>query len=271
MNNQEVSPKHPRAESLRIRAALTRGFEMGVTSAFGLFAHGRGEAFDYLLGEQTTENAKKAIRVAAAAFLLAQHPVISVNGNVVALVPHELIHLSQVTKAKLEINLYHRSRTREKAIAKMLKEAGAKEILGINPKTQKIIQEVHSDRRVVDKRGLLIADMAFIPLEDGDRTEGLVRLDKKVITIDLNPLSRTAQLATITIVDNVVRALPLLVNYVKELRNENKEALQKIVNTFNNRANLSEAINLIKERLKNLAESNGIRCNGGTRQLPSIK
>lgn len=259
MNNQEVSPKHPRAESLRIRAALTRGFELGVTSAFGLFAHGRGEAFDYLLGEQTTENAKKAIRVAAAALLLAHHPVISVNGNVVALVPHELIDLAEVTMAKLEINLYHRSRKREQAIATMLKEAGAKEILGIDPSTQEIIPEVHSNRRVVDKRGLLIADVAFIPLEDGDRTKGLVRLDKKVITIDLNPLSRTAQLATITIVDNVVRALPFLVNSVKELRNENEETIQKIVDTFDNRENLSEAISLINERLKNLAGSKGIQ------------
>ena len=93
MNNHEVSPKHPRATSLRIRAQLVQGFETGVTSLFGLFAHGRGEAFDYLLGEITTENARRAIRVAAACLLLAQNPVLSVNGNVAALVPKDPVEI----------------------------------------------------------------------------------------------------------------------------------------------------------------------------------
>jgi 4-phosphopantoate--beta-alanine ligase len=253
MINHEVSPRHPRANSLRIRAQLVRGFETGVTSMFGLFAHGRGEAFDYLIGEITTENARRAIRAAAANLLLAQNPVLSVNGNVAALVPKELVKLAKISSAKLEINLYHRSRDREEAIAEALREAGAKEIYGIDSKFQETIPEIFSDRRVVDHRGLFIADSVFVPLEDGDRTEGLVKLGKQVIAVDLNPLSRTAQMATITIVDNVVRALPLLIELCKKLRDESEKHLQNIVNAFDNRENLSEAIQLIDKRLRALA------------------
>jgi 4-phosphopantoate--beta-alanine ligase len=254
MNEHEVSQKHPRATSLRIRKKLVRGFESGVTSSFGLFAHGRGEAFDYLIGETTTENARMAICAAAARLLLAQNPVVSVNGNVAALVPKELVKFAKVSGAKLEINLYHRSRDREEAIAQVLREAGAKEIYGLDSAFQETIPEIYSDRRVVDHRGLFVADVAFVPLEDGDRTEGLVKLGKDVITVDLNPLSRTAQRAKITIVDNIVRAMPLLVSVTKDLRNEPEPTLTKLVKTFDNRENLSEAIQLINERLENLAK-----------------
>ncbi len=262
MHKHEVSLRHPRAESLRIRAKLVRGFEIGVTSAFGLFAHGRGEAFDYLIGETTTENAKHAIEAAAASLLLGQNSVLSVNGNVAALVPEELVKLAKVSGAKLEINLYHRSKEREEAIARVLDKTGAKEIFGLDSAYQETIPEIHSERRAVDHRGLFIADVAFVPLEDGDRTEGLVRLGKQVITVDLNPLSRTAQMASITIVDNVVRALPLLNITVRKLRKEPKEALQKILNNFDNQQNLSKVIKHITERLSTLAEKQGLLSSG---------
>jgi 4-phosphopantoate--beta-alanine ligase len=64
-----------------------------------------------------------------------------------------------------------------------------------------------SDRAWVDENGILLADVCLIPLEDGDRTEALQRLGKRVIAIDLNPLSRTAQRADLTIVDELTRAL----------------------------------------------------------------
>jgi len=255
MNEIDISPEHPRAASLLIRNRLVHGFEIGITSAFGLFAHGRGEAFDYLLGEKTTENARNAIRAAAASFITAKHPILSVNGNVAALAPNELVELAKVAKAKLEVNLYHRSVKREKAIARVLKEAGAEEIFGLDKAQQKTIPEIHSDRRRVDQRGILIADVVFVPLEDGDRTEALAKLGKKIITVDLNPLSRTAQFATITIVDNIVRALPYLVDTVRKLRNEPKSALQKITDSFDNKVNLAEAIKLINLRLSHLAET----------------
>ncbi|MFX1564196.1 MAG: phosphopantothenate/pantothenate synthetase family protein, partial [Promethearchaeota archaeon] len=168
--------------------------------------------------------------------------------------------IAAAAKAKLEVNLYHRSVKREKAIARVLKEAGAEEILGMDKEYLEIIPEIHSDRRRVDKRGLLIADVAFIPLEDGDRTEALVKLGKRIVAVDLNPLSRTAQMSTITIVDNIVRALPLLVDYVKRMSKEPESSLKKIIESFDNRVNLTEAIKLINLRLSQLAET-GLRQN----------
>ena len=47
----------------------------------------------------------------------------------------------------------------------------------------------------------------LVPLEDGDRCEALVALGKQVLVIDLNPLSRTARMAHVTIVDEVTRAM----------------------------------------------------------------
>ena len=74
---------------------MTHGVETKVVAMAGLIAHGRGEAFDYMLGEETTEPAIEAIKAAAAALLLADHPVLSVNGNVAALCPEDFGELSQ--------------------------------------------------------------------------------------------------------------------------------------------------------------------------------
>ncbi|MHA1248829.1 MAG: hypothetical protein ACTSRP_02440 [Candidatus Helarchaeota archaeon] len=49
----EIPDDHPRAESLRIRHKVQKGFEDKVVATAGLFAHGRGEAFDYIIGEKT--------------------------------------------------------------------------------------------------------------------------------------------------------------------------------------------------------------------------
>jgi 4-phosphopantoate--beta-alanine ligase len=253
MDEEEISPEHPRATSLRIRSRLSRGYQLGITSVFGLFAHGRGEAFDYLVGEQTTDSAKKAMRAAAAALLMAARPILSVNGNAAALTPVELVELAEAVNAKLEVNLFHRSPDRQEAIARVLRDAGAHQILGVDETNAATIPEIRSDRRRVDRRGLFIADVAFVPLEDGDRTEALVKLGKRVIAVDLNPLSRTAQKATITIVDNIVRALPVLIQLVKEMRSLPKRRLRQIATEFDNAANLREALNVINRRLSQLA------------------
>lgn len=249
-----VSPKHPRAESIRIREKLTKHVETGVVALAGLIAHGRGEAFDYILGEKTTPPARWAITAAAAALLLAERPVLSVNGNVAALCAKELVELARVSDAKLEVNLFHRLPGREAAIEKLLREAGAEEVLGVGEAASARIDEVHSDRRRVDPRGILVADAVFVPLEDGDRTEALRRMGKTVVAVDLNPLSRTAQLASITIVDNVVRAMPLLVSEAERLREGSVEELRSIVSTFSNRDALSDAMRLMMERLHALSK-----------------
>jgi len=249
-----TSPQHPRAESLRIRERIVEYNQTGVVALSGLIAHGRGEAFDYIIGEKTTECAKKAIRAAAAALLLAEHPVISVNGNAAALSAEDLVKLGEATGAALEVNLYHRLPRRDEAIEKVLKEAGAKGVLGVGEAASARIPEIQSDRRRVDPRGILIADVVLIPLEDGDRTEALVRMGKTVIDIDLNPLSRSAQYATITIVDNIVRAMPALVRKAEVLKKLSCEDLRRILSEYSNREVLSETIRLINERLSDLAK-----------------
>ncbi len=254
MKRTKILPEHPRAESLEIRDKLIEGYEKGIVAKAGLLAHGRGEAFDYLLGERTNSNAHKAIKAAASLLLAAKKPVVSVNGNAAALVAKDIVGLAEVTKAEIEVNLFHRSIKREKTIKKLLEESGAKEALGVGEAASAKIPEIASDRRRVDPDGILEADVVLVPLEDGDRTEALMKMGKKVIAIDLNPLSRTSQFASITIVDNIVRAMPALVRTAKELRREDRKKLKKITKSFDNRKNLSEAIGLINQRLSRLAE-----------------
>lgn len=245
---------HPRAESLQVRERLIEQCAQGVVTPAGLIAHGRGEAFDYLLGEKTTRSALRAIEAAAAALLVAGRPVISVNGNVAALAAEEVIRLSEIVGAKIEVNLFYRSLSREKAIQKMLEKAGAREIMGVGEDASARIPELASERRRVDPRGIYVADTVLVPLEDGDRTEALVRMGKTVISVDLNPLSRTAQKASITIVDNIVRAAPRLVQAAQKLRREGKEKSRLVLVDFDNKKNLDESIILINKRLTKLAK-----------------
>jgi len=253
MKSIKIPPEHPRAESLRIRERLIERFSEGVVATAGLIAHGRGEAFDYLIGEKTTKTALKAIKAAASALLTAEKAVVSVNGNTAALVAEEIVELANVTKARIEVNLFYRSLERELSIKKLLEKAGAHEVLGVGEDASAKIPELGSERRRVDPRGILLADVVLVPLEDGDRTEALVKMGKTVIAIDLNPLSRTAQKATITIVDNVVRAIPKLVEIARKLKQDVKKCHEILLN-FDNEKNLAESMTLIKERLSKLAE-----------------
>jgi 4-phosphopantoate--beta-alanine ligase len=244
-----IPESHPRAASLKIREKLIDGVKENIVAYAGLIAHGRGEAFDYLIGEKTIPPAKKAIVAAAAALLDAVHPVISVNGNTAVLTPEALGELSRITGAPLEVNLFYRTPERELAIKKVLQNAGVRHILGIGDAAAATIPELQSERSRVDPEGILKADVVLVPLEDGDRTEALVRSGKKVITIDLNPLSRTARMAQITIVDNVIRALPALIDAVKELKVKKGTALKQIIDTYDNKQILHEAITYICTRL----------------------
>jgi len=82
------------------------------------------------------------------------------------------------------------------------------------------------------------------------RTEALVKMGKKVIAIDLNPLSRTAKSAHITVVDNIVRALPIIIHNAKELSSCSREELKAILEQFDNRANLDASEMLIRHGLR---------------------
>ncbi|AKB12747.1 MAG: 4-phosphopantoate--beta-alanine ligase [Methanosarcina thermophila] len=246
----EIPKDHPRYESLIAREKVAAGVKMGITSIQGLIAQGRGESFDYLIGERSTKSALYAERAAVAAMLLAKNPVISVNGNVAALAPDKVVALADVMGAKLEVNLFHRTETRVRLIIEQLKANGASEVLGKNPDAT---LELSHDRRLVESRGIYSADVVLVPLEDGDRCEKLVEMGKTVIAIDLNPLSRTSRTATISIVDNLTRALDNMIKLGVELKKERKEELVELITTYDNKRALSEAVSEIQENLKAIA------------------
>jgi len=249
----EIPDDHPRAESLRIRHKVQKGFEDKVVATAGLFAHGRGEAFDYIIGEKTCPPAIEAIKAALAMIKLAKHPVFSINGNIAALAPKEIVEFAKMSGMKMEINLFYRSEERIQAIKKYLEEAGANEILGTGPEWA-TIPELSSQRRLVDPNGILKADVVLVPLEDGDRTEALRKIGKVVITIDLNPLSRTAQWSNITIVDNFVRTIKLFIKLWPEIEKLSESKLKEIVNSFDNKLNLSKMIEYSINYLKDIAK-----------------
>lgn len=249
-----IPENHPRYRAMMIRHDMIEGCHNKVVAPAGLIAQGRGEAFDYLMGEKTNSFADRAIKAAAAAFLLAEKPVISVNGNTAQLLPEGLVKLSEATGAPLEVNLFYRAEGREEAIEKKLKDAGAKEVYGIGENLCATIPELTSDRRLVDPRGILVADLVFVPLEDGDRTEALVAMGKKVITIDLNPISRTPRKAHISIIDNLVRAVPKMIEYVNELKKLPKSEIQKIIDEYDNKQVLRDSLLKIADRLTELSK-----------------
>jgi 4-phosphopantoate--beta-alanine ligase len=247
-----IPETHPRVASLKVRELLIEGFKEGYVAMAGLIAHGRGEAFDYLIGEVTIPPAALATKVAAASLLLAEHPVISVNGNLAALAPKETVELARSTRSKIEVNLFYRTREREEAIDRVLKRAGAEEVLGVGDLASARIPELFSERRRVDPNGILIADTVLVLMEDGDRTEALRKMGKTVIAIDLNPLSRTSRAASVTIVDNAVRAMPNLTVEAKELTGESRSSLSKTIKGFNNERNLLKCLKQIWGRLSKL-------------------
>ena len=259
-----IPKSHPRYVSLKTRDTIVDGVKKGITSTHGLIAHGRGEAFDYLIKEKTQKFALEAIEAAACLLLSAKEPLISVNGNVAALCPKEIVSLAKLIPAKIEVNIFHtrknrrffvsqksegffrKSKKRGIAIAAYLAKNGAKEVL--MPK-KPLIKYIESNRRFCNPQGIAKADVVFVPLEDGDRCKALEKMGKKVITVDLNPMSRTSKAATITIVDNIKRALPILIKTIKRYKKLNKNKLKNKIKRYNNKKILKESLQYISKSL----------------------
>ncbi len=242
----EIPKSHPRYASLVLRERLVDGFKQGIVATQGLIAHGRGEMFDYLLGERTTKESRVASRAAAALLLDAKHPVISVNGNVAVLCPDEVVRLAEALSARIEIGLFHRTDERVTKIQKLLEEHGARDVLGFLPDAR--IPGLDHMRALCTKEGIFSADVALIPLEDGDRAGALGKMGKKTIAIDLNPMSRTALSATVAIVDEVTRAIPELVKNVEDMVND-PEATKKAIGEYDRDRNLQELAKLMAGNL----------------------
>lgn len=254
----KIPETHPRYASLMRREKLVAGVEAGITSRQGLIAHGRGEAFDYLIGERSLDSARRATEAAASLLLAAKKPVVSVNGNVAALAAAEVVELGGLLNAPLEVNLFYRTEERVRKIKTLLEREGAERVLG--DKADARIPEIEHERAKTDREGIYSADVVLVPLEDGDRCEELVKMGKKVVAIDLNPFSRTSQQATVSIVDDLERALKNLINLISAVKEQKRsgesaaDLLGAVLRGYDNKANLREAVKEIVKRLKEDAE-----------------
>jgi len=246
----KIPRNHPRYQSLMMREKITQAMKRGIVHETGLIAHGRGEAFDYLLGEKTIPIVDISQKISTAALLTAKNPVISVNGNVAALVAKECISLANSIPAKIEINLFHRTKLRVDKIYQELSDENAQNIFG--RAADAIIPGLDHDRALCDREGLFSADVVLVPLEDGDRCQALRNMGKTVIAIDLNPLSRTAKTADITIVNNVIRAIPGIEKWIDELKDVDKTELKNQIMLWDNQQYLNDVVHYMTKRLNSL-------------------
>ncbi len=254
----DIPDSHPRRASLLARQSLVEAAAEGLLADSAMIAHGRGEAFDYLLGETTSDSAMEAIREVAARLLAAERPVISVNGNTVVLAGEELIRVAAVVGCPIEVNLYYRTPERVSGLLGRLsqqRDTVASEAApgGWEGNWQEVVESVSllgaaADHSISDLEGARAkccwegigqADVVLVPLEDGDRCEALVAAGKQVLVVDLNPLSRTAMTATVTIVDEVSRAASELLGEVVSGDCEPCE--------WNNAAALNAALEIISD------------------------
>ncbi|HJJ36332.1 MAG TPA: 4-phosphopantoate--beta-alanine ligase [Methanocorpusculum sp.] len=233
--SDKIPENHPRYASLITREHLVESAHQGIVSYEGLTSHGRGEAFDYLLGEKTSKSARFAEMLAAICLMAAVHPVISVNGNTAALAAAEIAELQQASGAQVEVNLFHRTEERVKLVEKVLEDAGCVLNKG---KVERCVNLPH-DRGLCDPNGIGSADVVLVPLEDGDRCEALVAMGKTVITIDLNPIDRTSRMATLPIIDEVRRALPNIAEDCRKMKGREENIFMP---AFNSRTILRGAI-----------------------------
>jgi len=246
MTGPEIPDSHPRYESLLTRHRIEAGVDRGLTSRQGLIAQGRGEAFDYLLGEETIPSADNAERAAAAHLLRADHAVLSVNGNVAALVPDEIVTLATATGADIEVNLFNQTDERIERIIAHLEEHGAEDVKGATADGR--IPGLNHERAKVDADGIGAADVVLVPLEDGDRAEALAAMGTTEVVVDLNPMSRSAQSAAVPIIDNLIRAVPNMTEHARELAGADEATLSSIVDGFDREATLAAA----EERIRDL-------------------
>ena len=101
------------------------------------------------------------------------------------------------------------------------------------------IEGLEGPRALCCADGIGSADVVLVPLEDGDRCEALIEMGKQVLVVDLNPLSRTSRMATVTIVDEVARSAAALLEEVVSGPAQPDD--------WDNQAVLSEALDIIAD------------------------
>lgn len=237
-----ADPSHPRYASLLMRHRLEEAAAKGMLAGSAMIAHGRGEAFDYLLGERTVPAAARATRQALALLLAAERPVLSVNGNVAALAADEMLRLGAALNCPLEVNIFYRTPERMAAILGHLEARKTAlglsvDVLGHAPDAT--IPGLKGPRAKCHRDGILNSDAILVPLEDGDRCEALVAMGKHVLVIDLNPLSRSALQGTVTMVDELSRVLNNMLALL------DGEGLPSVDPAYDHRAVLDEVIQTV--------------------------
>ena len=239
MSDFAADPSHPRYQSLLLRHRLEEAEKQGMLAGSAMIAHGRGEAYDYLLGEQTIPSAHEATLHALRALKNAERPIISLNGNAVALAGEQLLALAQQLKCPVEINIFYRTPERMSALLERLETIKKErslgvEILGASPNAR--IPGLEGPRAKCTKEGIIDSDVILVPLEDGDRCEALVAMGKTVIVIDLNPLSRSAKMGTITIVDELTRVAENMLFQFDSIK------MSEVSKTYDNEETLRDAL-----------------------------
>ncbi len=243
----DVPTSHPRYQSLLLRHRLIDGFKTGLATDSALIAHGRGEAFDYLLGEKTWDFAQEAIAVSSALLLQAKNPVLSVNGNTASLAGSEIVDLAkELAGLVLEVNLFYHSEERSAKIAAHLKGLGATRVVEAWVDSPLILPDIASKRRAMHKEGIAKADLVLVALEDGDRCEALVKAGYQVVCIDLNPMSRSARATQVTIVDELLRTIKLLSTQIQKDKKLSAGELRERIKHYDNKKVLERAIAAIR-------------------------
>ncbi|MCS5533776.1 MAG: phosphopantothenate/pantothenate synthetase [Candidatus Poseidoniaceae archaeon] len=246
MSDFAADKSHPRYQSLLMRHRLEMAAKAGMLADSALIAHGRGEAYDYLLGEKTIPSAHDATMEALAHLQNANSAVISLNGNTIALAGTELMQLASHLNIPVEVNIFYRTPERMSALLSHLYKIKNDndldvEILGENPDAK--IPGLEGPRANCCEKGIYDSDVILVPLEDGDRCEALVAMGKTVLVIDLNPLSRSARMGSVTIVDELLRVANNLLT----------GAMQEIIRTprpnYDNNQHLQAAIDHITSTL----------------------
>ena len=108
------------------------------------------------------------------------------------------------------------------------------EILVASPNAR--IPGLKGPRAKCTKEGIINSDVILVPLEDGDRCEALVAMGKTVIVIDLNPLSRSAKMGTITIVDELTRVAENMLFQFDSIK------MSEVSKTYDNEEALRDAL-----------------------------
>jgi 4-phosphopantoate--beta-alanine ligase len=250
MDDFAADPSHPRYDSLLKRHMLESAAQKGMLAGSALIAHGRGEAYDYLIGEQTIDTAMNATKQALYQLKTAKNPVISVNGNTTALAGEDLMRLASDLNCPIEVNIFYRTPKRMAVLLEHLQQINQKldlnvEILGALPDAR--IPGLEGPRAKCCHDGIFSSDVILVPLEDGDRCEALVAMGKTVIVVDLNPLSRSAKMGSITIVDEISRVAKNLISII-----ENEEEVSQL--PFDNEKNLQLVLEHINQSLTELTK-----------------